>query len=244
MKEEPKFEVRNLTLSYGTRVIIRKVKFSVRSGEILLIIGRSGCGKSTLLKSLVGLKECGCGEILYDGKAISSCQSEIYGKFGVLYQNGALWSSMTVAENIALPFLEYTKLSQPDIDNIVKLKLSLVGLSGSGEFYPAQLSGGMRKRVGLARAMALDPDILFLDEPSAGLDPISARRLDDLVLRIRETFGTTIIAVTHDLESIFTIGDRAIYLDADSKTIIADGRPADLKADPLCEKVSDFLSCR
>jgi phospholipid/cholesterol/gamma-HCH transport system ATP-binding protein len=240
--KESKFEVRNLTLSYGTHAVVKKINFSVQSGEVFLILGRSGCGKSTLLKALIGLKEYTRGEIFCDGRNISTCQSELYGKFGVLYQNGALWSSMTVAENIALPFLEYTKLSRSDIDDIVKLKLSLVGLTEFGEFYPMQLSGGMKKRVGLARAMALDPDILFLDEPSAGLDPISARRLDDLILRIRDTFGTTIIAVTHDLESIFTIGDRAIYLDIDSKTIIAEGRPADLKSDPSCEKISDFLS--
>jgi phospholipid/cholesterol/gamma-HCH transport system ATP-binding protein len=237
----PKFEVRNLTMAYGSYVVMQNVSFSVKRGEIFLIIGGSGCGKSTLLKYLIGLKKYSPGKIFYDGVDAFECQDELFSKFGVLYQSGALWSSMTVAENITLLLSEYAILSKSDMDSLVELKLSLVGLSGFGDFYPSQLSGGMKKRAGLARAMALDPEILFLDEPSAGLDPISAARLDELILEIRETFGTTIVAVTHDLESIFNIGDRVIYFDAESKSVIASGRPSDLKSDPS-SKVSDFLS--
>ncbi|MDR2436038.1 MAG: ATP-binding cassette domain-containing protein [Puniceicoccales bacterium] len=238
----PKFEVKNLTMAYGSYVVMRDVSFSVKCGEIFLIIGASGCGKSTLLKHLIGLEKYSPGKIFYDGVDALECQDKFFSKFGVLYQSGALWSSMTVAENIALLLSEYADLSKSDMDSLVELKLSLVGLSGFGNFYPSQLSGGMKKRAGLARAMALDPEILFLDEPSAGLDPISAARLDELILKIRETFGTTIVAVTHDLESIFNIGDRAAYLDVESKSVIANGRPSDLKSDPACGKVSDFLS--
>jgi phospholipid/cholesterol/gamma-HCH transport system ATP-binding protein len=191
---------------------------------------------------LIGLKKYSPGKIFYDGIDALKYQDGFFSKFGVLYQSGALWSSMTVAENVALLLSEYTDLSKPDIGSLVELKLALVGLNDFGDFYPSQLSGGMRKRAGLARAMALDPEILFLDEPSAGLDPISAARLDELILKIRETFGTTIVAVTHDLESIFNIGDRVIYLDAESKSVIASGRPSDLKNDPICGRVSDFLS--
>ncbi|MDR3273911.1 MAG: ATP-binding cassette domain-containing protein [Puniceicoccales bacterium] len=240
--KSPKLEVKNLTMSYGAYVLMRNISFSVKSSEIFLIIGGSGCGKSTLLKYLIGLKECPSGKIFYDGVDITKEQKNFYGKFGVLYQSGALWSSLTIAENIALPFSEFTELSKSSIDSVVELKLSLVGLNGFGDFYPSQLSGGMKKRAGLARAMALDPDILFLDEPSAGLDPISAANLDDLILEIRKTFGTTIVIVTHDLDSIFNIGDRAIYLDAESKSIIAEGRPLNLRDKPVCDKVSDFLS--
>jgi phospholipid/cholesterol/gamma-HCH transport system ATP-binding protein len=238
----PKLEVKNLTMTYGSYVVMRSISFSVKRGEIFLIIGGSGCGKSTLLKYLIGLEKCPFGKVFYDGVDVCNCRDSIFHKFGVLYQSGALWSSMTVAENVALPFSEYTNLPKSDIDSIVELKLSLVGLGGFENFYPSQLSGGMKKRAGLARAMALDPEILFLDEPSAGLDPISAARLDELILEIRETFGTTIVAVTHDLESIFNIGDRVIYFDAESKSAIAEGRPFDLKNDPTCGKVSNFLS--
>jgi phospholipid/cholesterol/gamma-HCH transport system ATP-binding protein len=237
-----KIEVKNLTMAYEAYVLMRNMSFSVKSGEIFLVIGGSGCGKSTLLKYLIGLKESPPGKFFYDGVDITKKHENFYNKFGVLYQNGALWSSLTIAENVALPFSEYTELSKSDIDSIVELKLSLVGLNGFGNLYPSQLSGGMKKRAGLARAMALDPDILFLDEPSAGLDPISAARLDNLILEICKTFETTIVVVTHDLDSIFNIGDRAIYLDAESKSIIAEGRPSDLKDKPICNKVSNFLA--
>ncbi|MDR1255479.1 MAG: ATP-binding cassette domain-containing protein [Puniceicoccales bacterium] len=242
--KSPKLEVKNLTTSYGSYVVMRNINFSVQSGEIFLVIGGSGCGKSTLLKYLIGLKECPAGKIFYDEIDVTKNWESFCNKFGVLYQNGALWSSMTVAENIALLFSEYTELSKSDIEGIVNLKLSLVGLNGFGDFYPSQLSGGMKKRASLARAMALDPDILFLDEPSAGLDPISAARLDDLILKIRDTFGTTIVSITHDLESIFKIGDRAIYLDGESRSIIAEGRPSDLRDNSTCSKISNFLSRR
>jgi phospholipid/cholesterol/gamma-HCH transport system ATP-binding protein len=237
-----KLEVKNLNTAYGSRVITRDVSFAVQRGEVFLIIGGSGCGKSTLLKYMIGLKDFQRGKIFYDGVDAASNSKDVCSKFGVLYQNGALWSSMTVAENIALPFLEYTKLSKADVEDIVELKLAFVGLDGFEDFYPSQLSGGMRKRVGLARAMALDPDILFLDEPSSGLDPISAAKFDDLILKIREIFKTTIIAITHDIDSIFNIGDRLIYLDADSKSVAAEGRPSDLRDDLTNAKIANFLS--
>ena len=242
--KNPKLEVKNLTTSYGSYVVMRNVNFSVQNGEIFLIIGGSGCGKSTLLKYLIGLKQCPVGKIFYDGIDVTKNRENFCNKFGVLYQSGALWSSMTVAENVALLFSEYTEFSKSDIESIVNLKLSLVGLSGFGDFYPSQLSGGMKKRAGLARAMALDPDILFLDEPSAGLDPISAARLDDLILKIRDTFGTTIVSITHDLERIFKIGDRAIYLDGESHSIVAEGHPAELRDNSTCSQVASFLSRR
>jgi phospholipid/cholesterol/gamma-HCH transport system ATP-binding protein len=163
-------------------------------------------------------------------------------RFGILYQSGALWSSMTLAENVSLPLEEYTELSAADISELVSLKLSLVGLSGFEDFYPSEISGGMRKRAGLARAMALDPDILFFDEPSAGLDPVSARRLDDLILELRDTLGSTVVVVTHELASIFAIGNNSVFLDADTKTMIAGGDPSKLLAESRNPKVLDFLT--
>ncbi len=245
MNDNIKLSVKNLTMSYGSYLVMKDLNFSINKKEIFLIVGSSGCGKSTLLKYLIGLKSCPRGTIFYDGVDICDEQHRevMYKKMGILYQSGALWSAMTVAENIALVLSEYTKLSKKEIEQMVKLKLSLVGLEGFESFYPAQLSGGMKKRAGLARALALDPEILFLDEPSAGLDPVSSARLDDLILKIRANFETTIVAVTHDLDSIFKIGDRIIYLDSDSKSILAMGKPDALK-DPLQGglKVSGFLS--
>lgn len=239
-----KIKVKNLTMSYDSYIVMKDINFSVYRGEIFLIIGGSGCGKSTLLKYLIGLKQCPQGKIFYDGVDICNERSHkiIYKKMGVLYQSGALWSSMTIAENIGLVLEEYSNLSKAEIARMIDLKLSLVGLTEFKDLYPAQLSGGMKKRAGLARALALDPEILFLDEPSAGLDPISAAKLDDLILKIRENFGTTIIAVTHDLDSIFKIGDRVVYLDAESKTVTIEGRPDTLKGNVIYPKVSNFLS--
>lgn len=244
MSEDIKLEVKNLTMSYGSYVVMSNLSFSVKRSEIFLIVGGSGCGKSTLLKYLIGLKRCPRGTVFYDGTDIcnSSNRESMYKKMGVLYQSGALWSSMTIAENIALILEEYSLLSKKDIERMVHLKLALVGLDGFEDFYPAQLSGGMKKRAGLARALALDPEILFLDEPSAGLDPVSAAKLDELILKIRTNFGTTIIAVTHDLDSIFKIGDRIAYLDAASKTLLAVGKPNTLKSAKHNLKVANFLS--
>src|ERR1700720_743228 len=242
----PVIEVRDLEMSYGSYVGMRDIKFTVMKGQVLVIMGGSGCGKSTLLKYMIGLKEVTHGDVLYNGKSFVKAsqeeREEVQRTFGVLYQAGALWSSRTLAENIGLPLEEYTKLSAKEIRELASLKLSLVGLKGFEDFYPSEISGGMRKRAGLARAMALDPAILFFDEPSAGLDPITSKRLDDLILRIRDCLGTTIVVVTHELPSIFTIADSSIFLDAETKRVIAHGNPKELvkegNSDP---KVREFL---
>jgi phospholipid/cholesterol/gamma-HCH transport system ATP-binding protein len=242
----PAIEVKNLEMAYGSYVLMRNITFEVSAGQVLIIMGGSGCGKSTLLKYLIGLKEVEKGEILYHGRSFSKAspdeREEMQRTFGVLYQGGALWSALTLAENVALPLEQYSKLSRGEISEVVSIKLALVGLKGFEEFYPAEISGGMRKRAGLARAMALDPALLFFDEPSAGLDPLTSRRLDDLILRLRDSLGTTIVVVTHELPSIFTIADTSIFLDAETKQMIARGDPRELvkegRSDP---KVRDFL---
>jgi phospholipid/cholesterol/gamma-HCH transport system ATP-binding protein len=242
----PAIEVRGLEMAYGSYVLMRDINFTVTPGEVMVIMGGSGCGKSTLLKYLIGLKEVEKGEILYCGRSFSKAtpeqQEEMQRSFGVLYQGGALWSSLTLAENVALPLEQYTRLSAEEIREIVSMKLALVGLKGFEEFYPSEISGGMRKRAGLARAMSLDPALLFFDEPSAGLDPITSRRLDELILRLRDSLGTTIVVVTHELPSIFTIADTSIFLDAETKRVIAQGNPRELvKAGHSDPKVREFL---
>ncbi len=239
-------EVRDLTMAYGSFVIQRDLSFTVNSGDIFIVMGGSGCGKSTLLRHLVGLKEPAKGKVFYDN--VSFWDSEPDGKkaimrrFGILYQSGALWSSMTLAENVALPLGEYTRLSPSQIKELVSLKLSLVGLAGFEDFYPSEISGRMRKRAGLARTMALDPDILFFDEPSAGLDPISARRLDELILELRDSLGATVVVVTHELASIFAIGNNSVFLDAETRTMIAVGDPNKLLAESNDPKIRSFLT--
>jgi phospholipid/cholesterol/gamma-HCH transport system ATP-binding protein len=238
--------VEDLTMAYGDFVLQRDLTFTVCRGDVFIIMGGSGCGKSTLLKHLIGLKSPAKGEILFDGvdywQAEPQQREDITRGFGVLYQSGALWSSMTLAENIALPLEEYTDLSPRDISEIASLKLALVGLKGFEDYYPAQISGGMMKRAGLARAMALDPEILFFDEPSAGLDPISSRLLDDLILQLRDSLGTTVVVVTHELASIFAIGNNSIFLDAAAKTMIAAGDPRLLLKDCPNPVVRNFLT--
>jgi phospholipid/cholesterol/gamma-HCH transport system ATP-binding protein len=242
----PAIEVKDLEMAYGSYVLMRNISFTVSTGQVLVIMGGSGCGKSTLLKYLIGLKEVEKGEILYHGRSFSKAspeeREEMQRTFGVLYQGGALWSALTLAENVALPLEQYSKFSAGEISEVVSIKLALVGLKGFEEFYPAEISGGMRKRAGLARAMALDPALLFFDEPSAGLDPLTSRRLDDLILRLRDSLGTTIVVVTHELPSIFTIADTSIFLDAETKQMIAQGDPRELvkegRSDP---KVREFL---
>lgn len=233
-------------MAYGDFIIQRGLNFEINKGEIFIIMGDSGSGKSTLLKHMIGLMQPKAGQIIYqagDFWAASEEERKIASqRFGVLYQSGALWSSMTLAQNIRLPLVTYTDYSESDIKDIIALKLSLVGLAGFEEFYPSEISGGMKKRAGLARAMALDPEILFFDEPGAGLDPISSARLDDLIIELRDGLGATIVIVTHELDSIFAIGDRGVFVDADVKTQTALGRISDLRKSPPSLKVAEFLS--
>jgi phospholipid/cholesterol/gamma-HCH transport system ATP-binding protein len=240
-------EVENLTMAYGSFVIQRDLTFTVKRGEVFIIMGGSGCGKSTLLRHLVGLNRPAEGIIKINGRdlwndATSSETRGVLKQLGVLFQSGALWSSMTLAENIALPLEEYTELSESSIRELASLKLSLVGLNGFEDYYPSEISGGMRKRAALARAMALEPEVLFLDEPSAGLDPISARNLDELILQLGKALGTTFVVVTHDLPSIFKVGTNSIFLDPQLKTIRARGNPQELLATTTDSAVRSFLS--
>ena len=228
-----KIKVENLTIAYGSNVLMRRVNFEVKKGDVFIIMGGSGSGKSSLLRVLTGI----------DFDAASPVQKKaIMRGCGILYQSGALFSSMTLAENIALPLQQYTDYSAATIRDLVALKLALVGLKGYEDFYPSEISGGMKKRAGLARALALDPDILYFDEPSAGLDPVSSKLLDDLILEINQSLGTTIVVITHELSSIFAIGKNAIYLDNETKGISAYGNPHELLKNPPNHNVLSFLT--
>ena len=233
-------------MAYGDFVIQRNLTFDVARGEVFIIMGGSGCGKSTLLRHLIGLIRPAKGDVFFDDTSFWEVDDEqrqlMVRRFGVLYQSGALWSSMTLAENVGLPLGEFTDLTQSQIREVASLKLSLVGLGGFEDFYPSEISGGMQKRAGLARAMALDPDILFLDEPSAGLDPISSRLLDDLILELRDSLKCTVVAVTHELASIFTIADNSVYLDAETRTMLATGNPKTLLRESKERKIRAFLT--
>jgi len=239
-------KVQNVTMAYGDFVVMRDLNFTIRRGDVFVIMGGSGCGKSTLLRIMIGLKSPARGCIFYGDtdfwEADHDEQDRIKRNFGVLYQSGALWSSMTLAENIALPLGQYTDLGANEINEIVSLKLDLVGLAGFEQFYPSEISGGMRKRAGLARAITLDPEMLFFDEPSAGLDPVSARRLDDLILELSESLGATIVIVTHELPSIFAIGTNSVFLDPETRTMIAQGDPKKLLANSTDPRVRRFLT--
>ena len=243
---EAHLEVRNLTMAYGNFIVMHDLNFTVRHGDVFVIMGGSGCGKSTLLRHLIGLIEPARGEIFYDGvnftKATPEEREATLRRFGVLYQSGALWSSMTLAENIGLPLGEFTDLSASEIREIAALKLALVGLKGFEDYYPSQISGGMQKRAGLARAIALDPAILFFDEPSAGLDPVSSRLLDELILALRDSLGATVVVVSHELPSIFAIANNSVFLDAESHTMIAGGDPHELLAHSTEPRVREFLT--
>ena len=221
------------------------LNFTINRGDIFIIMGGSGCGKSTLLRHMIGLKSPARGDILYGNfnfwKSEQAQRQQMMRRVGILYQSGALWSSMTLAENVSLPLQQYTKLSKEKIREQVSLKLALVALSGFEDFFPSEISGGMRKRAGLARAMALDPEILFFDEPSAGLDPVSAKRLDDLILQVRDSFDTTVVVVTHELASIFAIGNNSVFLDPESRTMVATGDPKKLLAEDHDPRVQTFL---
>jgi phospholipid/cholesterol/gamma-HCH transport system ATP-binding protein len=237
--------ISGLTMAYGDFVVMRDLNFTVQRGDIFIIMGGSGCGKSTLLKHMVGLKAPATGNVLFEETnfwdADPDTQSRLMRRFGILYQSGALWSSMTLAENVALPLQQYTDLNSGDIGELVSLKLSLVGLGGFEDFYPSEISGGMRKRAGLARAIALDPEILFFDEPSAGLDPVSAKRLDDLILELRDSLGATVVVVTHELASIFAIANNSVFLDPETRTMLATGDPHIMLEESNEFKIQNFL---
>jgi phospholipid/cholesterol/gamma-HCH transport system ATP-binding protein len=242
---EPHVQVRDLSVAYGDNVVLRDVSLIVGRGDVFVIMGGSGSGKSTLLRTMIGLIEPTKGDVAYCDESFTRAEpadrARILRRFGVLYQKGALWSSMTLSENIGLVLGEYTELGPEEIREVASFKLALVGLAGFEDHMPGEISGGMQKRAGIARAMALDPEILFLDEPSAGLDPITSRRLDDLILALRRSLGATIVVVTHELQSLLSIGDNSVFLDSETKTVIARGAPRDLLENCPDPKVQAFL---
>lgn len=244
--KESVIDVRDLTIGYDRKIVLHDLNFSVSRGEVFCIMGGSGCGKSTLMKHMNGLFTPMTGDVLLFGESIISAGEEekrkLMKRFGVTYQGGALFGSMTVAENIMLPLAEYTDLTENEQREVAEEKLKQVDLAGFGDYMPAELSGGMRKRAGMARALALNPELLFCDEPSAGLDPITSAGLDRLILRMRDEFGMTIVVVTHDLDSAFTIGEHVIMLDKEAGTIVAEGSPAELRDGASNQWVRDFLS--
>jgi len=241
-------ELDQVTCRYGEHTVLEQVSFAVKRGEIFFIIGGSGCGKSTLLRNMIGLHQPARGRVKYFGRdfthATAGERQELLRTFGVLYQGGALWSSMTLRENVALPLELLTEVGRKEREEIVSLKLAQVGLAGYEDYFPSEISGGMKKRAGLARALALDPGIVFFDEPSAGLDPITSLKLDELVREIRDTLGTTIVIVSHELASIFDIADRVVMLDREVKGIIAEGAPRALRDTSADVRVREFLNRR
>jgi phospholipid/cholesterol/gamma-HCH transport system ATP-binding protein len=238
--------IEDLTMAYGSLLIQRDLNFDVHRGDVFVIMGGSGCGKSTLLKHMIGLFSPASGDILYDGQSFQTADEEqqfrMRRSWGITYQTGALFSAMTLAENTSLPLQQYTELSEAEIADLVAYKLALVGLGGYQDYYPSEISGGMRKRAALARAIALDPHILFFDEPSAGLDPISSQLLDELIIEMQESLGATVVIVTHELASIFAIATNSVFLDAETKTMIDYGDPNLLVENSEHEKVRRFLT--
>jgi phospholipid/cholesterol/gamma-HCH transport system ATP-binding protein len=243
--EAPLLSVQGITLAFGPKIVQHDLSFDVRKGSIFAVMGGSGCGKSTVLKAMIGLLRPTAGIIQVEQEnywgAAESRRTEIGRRFGVLFQSGALWSALTVGENVALPLRMFTRLDNAAIARMVRLKLSLVGMENAVDQLPSELSGGMRKRAGLARALAMDPDVLFFDEPSAGLDPITSSRLDDLILNLRDGLGATIVIVSHELPSLFAIADDGVFLDAETKTAIAHGSPASLRDHSPIPQVEAFM---
>lgn len=235
-----------MTVAYDDFVLLKDISFEIDKHDIFIIMGASGCGKTSLLNVMTGLKQPADGSVFVDGfdlwKSDFEVKNIIMRKCGVLYQSGALFSSMTLAENIALPLDQYTRYSKSEIKDLVSLKLALVGLSGFENFYPSEISGGMKKRAGFARALALDPKIVYFDEPSAGLDPVSAKMLDDLIVEINQSLGTTIVVITHELDSIFKIGTNSIFLDSEEQKIIGYGNPKELLKSSDNKKILNFLT--
>ena len=244
-KEAP-IVVEGLTMAFGDFVVQRDLNFRVEHGDIFIIMGGSGCGKSTVMRAMIGLQAPAEGRLWLEGQSLweigDIARQGLMRGAGVVFQSGGLWSSMTLAENVGLPLGEYTDLNAEEIHEIARLKLALVGLAGFEDFYPSEISGGMQRRAGVARALALDPKILFFDEPSAGLDPISSERLDELILQLRDSLGATIIVVTHELASIFTIANNCVFLDPESKTQIATGNPLWLRDHSDNPTVREFLN--
>lgn len=245
-QEKPHITVQDLTMAYGDFVVMHDLSFTINRRDVFIIMGGSGCGKSTMMTILIGLKAPAKGKVFYDDVDFwgsdAETREQVIRRAGVMYQSGALWSSMTLAENVALPLETYTDLGPGEIQDVVELKLSLVGLAGFEEFYPSEISGGMQKRAGIARAMAMDPEVLFFDEPSAGLDPVSARRLDDLILQLSESLGTTMVVVTHELASIFSVGNNSVFLDASKRTMTATGDPKKLLVETKDPTLRHFLT--
>jgi phospholipid/cholesterol/gamma-HCH transport system ATP-binding protein len=239
-------QVKNLVAKYGEDVILDRISFDVYEGEIFVVLGGSGCGKSTLLKHMIGLIPPHAGQVIIDGDDISKCDEttlqKVLRKIGVLYQSAALFGSMTLAENVALPIKEYTALPPDSVTTLVRMKLNLVGLGPYENHCPSEISGGMKKRAGLARAMALNPKILFFDEPSAGLDPVTSAELDNLIIHLNKSLGTTMVIVTHELQSIFAVAHRVIMLDKRARGIIAEGSPQYLRDHSQNPFVSQFFN--
>ena len=237
--------MKNLTAGYAGETVIRDISFEIPGGKIFAIMGRSGCGKTTLFRAMVGLLKPASGEIYYGDDKMEPISEqpkiEILRKIGVLFQSGALFTSMTVAENVAMPLTQFTSLPQTVIEELVAMKLELVGLQDSAKKLPGELSGGMQKRAALARAMALDPHILFFDEPSSGLDPLTSSELDETIRSINSFMGTTVVLITHELRSVYSVADSVILLDPSEKTIIARGRPQELEQDVSDKRVRDFF---
>ena len=245
-QEIPVITTKDLEIAYGDFVIQRDLNFTVNRGEIFVLMGGSGCGKTTVMRCLTGLKAPSKGQVFLGEVSLweagQAVRDEMAHNIGIVYQSGALWSSMTLSENVGLPLGEFYDLSPQEIRELSSLKLALVGLSGFEDYYPSEISGGMRKRAGVARALALDPEFLFFDEPSAGLDPVTSSLLDDLILELRDSLGATMVMVTHELPSIFSVADSCVYLDADTRTMIASGDPKRLKTECQDPKVHAFLT--